>query len=386
MQWARKRANFSHSQLANKLKLKPEAIETWERSGEITFSRVNALAKHTYTPLGYLYLSEPPDDSLPIKDFRTRSDSPPQRPSPDLLETVYQMMSRQEWLKDEILYYGSTSLDFVGAFNLNSPPQEVVAVMNEVLQLKGGWAKTESNWTDALRTLRDCIDAANVLVFFNGIVGNNTRRKLDPEEFQGFALVDELAPLIFVNNADYKTAQIFTLAHELAHIFVGESGLSKFEDLSPTGCDHHATEEACNRIAAEFLVPTTELCKYWKACHHSSDPSKDNDTFKDVAINFKVSTVVAARRALDAKIIGRERFFNYYNQHKHKTWTGRTLNNARTGGNFWTNQYWRLGPRFANAVNHSLAEGRTTYTEAFKLTGLKAESFFKMPQKMGLHL
>ena len=158
----------------------------------------------------------------------------------------------------------------------------------------------EGSWTNALRTLRDHIESAGVLVVFNGVVGNNTHRKLDADEFQGFALVDEYAPLIFVNNADYKTAQIFTLAHELSHIFVGESGLSKFENLSPAD---HATEEICNKIAAEFLVPIEEFHRQWITASQSSDP------YQDLAKRFKVSTVVAARRALDSERITREEFF-----------------------------------------------------------------------------
>ena len=152
----------------------------------------------------------------------------------------------------------------------------------------------EGSWTNALRTLRDHIESAGVLVVFNGVVGNNTHRKLDVDEFQGFALVDEYAPLIFVNNSDYKTAQIFTLAHELSHIFVGESGLSKLESLTPTD---HATEGICNKIAAEFLVPTEELHEQWKTAKQSGDP------YEDIAKRFKVSTVVAARRVFDSEFI-----------------------------------------------------------------------------------
>ena len=194
----------------------------------------------------------------------------------------------------------------------------------------------EGSWTNALRTLRDHIESAGVLVVFNGVVGNNTHRKLDVDEFQGFALVDEYAPLIFVNNSDYKTAQIFTLAHELSHIFVGESGLSKLESLTPTD---HATEGICNKIAAEFPVPTEELHEQWKTAEQSGDP------YQDIAKRFKVSTVVAARRVFDSEFITREAFFEYYYQNRAKNW-GRTQQSDKgRGGNFWSNQLWRVGAR-----------------------------------------
>ena len=377
LRWARERAGLEREQLAANLKVKTQNIAEWEHSGRLTFNEVDDLAKHTYTPVGYLYLSEPPDDSLPITDFRTRAGVSPQRPSPNLLDTVYQMQLRQAWMREEMISQEDPLLEFVGAFNLDSSPSQVAIAMSDALQLSGGWAAVEGSWTNALRTLRDQIESAGVLVVFNGVVGNNTRRKLDVEEFQGFALVDEYAPLIFVNNSDYKTAQIFTLAHELSHIFVGESGLSKLHDLSPTD---HTVEEICNKIAAEFLVPIEDLHTRWNTAKESSDP------YHNLAKHFKVSTVVAARRALDSELITREAFFEYYYENRAKNWGGAQQGDKGRGGNFWNNQFWRIGARFGNAVSRAVMEGRVSYTDAYRLTGLKGDTFSNMPEKMGFPL
>ncbi len=377
LRWARERAGFNHDQLATRLKLQNQEVMEWECSGRINFNKVDDLAKHTYTPVGYLYLAEPPDDNLPIADFRTRAGVSPQRPSPNLLDTVYQMQLRQAWMREEMIAQEDPSLKFVGAFTLDSHPAQVAAAMDEALQLSEGWAAEEGSWTNALRTLRDRIESAGVLVAFNGVVGNNTHRKLDIEEFQGFALVDEYAPFIFVNNADYKTAQIFTLAHELSHILVGESGLSKFEDLGPSD---HATEEICNRIAAEFLVPREDLHKRWNTASQSVDP------YQDLAKHFKVSTVVAARRALDSGLTTREMFFKYYHENKARNWGGTQSKDKRGGGDFWNNQLWRVGARFGSAVSRAVKEGRLPYTDAYSLTGLKGDTFSSMPEKMGFPL
>ena len=377
LRWARERAGFDQEQLADKLKIGLQVVSDWERSGRITVNRVDALANCTYTPVGHLYLAEPPDDSLPIADFRTRDDAPPGRPSPNLLETVYQMQRRQMWMSEELLAQEASPLEFVGAFSLDSPPQQVAAAMSEALRLSSGWAAAEGSWTNALRTLKNRIESAGVLVVFNGIVGNNTHRKLDPDEFQGFALVDEYAPLIFVNNADYKTAQIFTLAHELAHILVGRPGLSKLEALHWTG---HSTEKLCDRMAAEFLVPEEELRKRWATAKLASDP------YQDVARHFKVSTVVAARRALDSNLITQSVFFDYYEANKSKTWSGSRQDGSGRGGNFWNNQHWRVGARLGAAVSRAVKEGRLSYREANDLTGLKGATFTSMPEKMGFVL
>ena len=377
LRWARERAGFDEKQLADKLKVAPEVVGAWEQSGEISFARVDALAERTYTPVGYLYLSEPPDDRLPIADFRTRGDAPSQRPTPNLLETVYQMQRRQMWMSEELVYQEVLPLGYAGAFDLDSPPQQVAAAMADALYLDGGWAASEGSWTNALRTLRDRIESAGVMVVSNGVVGNDTHRPLDPDEFQGFALVDEYAPLIFVNSRDYKTAQIFTLAHELAHIFVGRSGLSKLEELQPS--DHHI-EIMCDSIAAEFLVPESDLRRRWRAAMQTSDP------YQNVARHFKVSTVVAARRAKDLKLITKEAFFGYYEENKARDWGGSRPDEAKTGGNFWNNQYGRIGPRFGAAVVRALREGRLSYREAYGLTGLKGKTFASMPERFGFAL
>ena len=268
-------------------------------------------------------------------------------------------------------------MEFVGAFNVDSPPSRVAADMSEALGLDRGWAAVEGSWTNALSTLRNHIEAAGVLVYFNGIVGNDTHRKLDPDEFQGFALVDKYAPLIFINNADYKTAQIFTLAHELAHILVGEAGVSKFENLQSSD---HKTEKVCNQMAAEFLVPEGELLRLWSTVNIAEDP------YQDVARHFKVSTVVAARRALDSHLISEETFWQYYRENRTKDWGGAQQNDVTPRGNFWSNQRWRVGLPLASAVSRAVKEGRLSYREAHKLTGLKGATFDNMATKMGLGL
>ena len=154
LRWARERAGLEREQLAANLKLQTQDIAEWEHSGRITFNEVDDLAKYTYTPVGYLYLSEPPDDSLPIADFRTRTGVSPQRPSPNLLDTVYQMQLRQAWMREEMISQEDPSLEFVGASSLDSSLSQVAAAMSDALQLSGGWAAVEGSWTNALRTLR----------------------------------------------------------------------------------------------------------------------------------------------------------------------------------------------------------------------------------------
>ena len=197
-------------------------------------------------------------------------------------------------------------------------------------------------WTAALQTLRDALDAAGVLVVTNGVVGNNTHRRLDPQEFRGFVLVDEYAPLVFVNGADAKTAQMFTLAHECAHLWFGQSAAFDLRDLQPA---NNGIEIACNAVAAEFLVAETELRSQWEFARAQVRP------FDYLARNFKVSAIVAARRALDLALIPRNVFFEFYHDHLAEAKWRR--DDTAGGGDFYLTQNVRLGRRFGALLRKS---------------------------------
>ncbi len=202
----------------------------------------------------------------------------------------------------------------------------------------------------------------------NGVVGNNTHRTLATDEFRGFVLVDEYCPLLFVNGRDSKAAQTFTLAHELAHVFFGRSAAFDLRRMQPA---EDPIEQACNRVAAEFLVPESELRQIWPSVQSDPEP------FQAVAYQFKVSSLVAARRALDLSLITKDQFFNFYDSHlSHER---RTSDGERGGGgDFYNNQNLRVGRRFAIEVANAAAEGgRLLYSEAYDLTGLYGITFHK---------
>lgn len=371
LRWARERAGFNLSDLARKLQVSPERVSEWERSGKISVAQADRLAQRTHTALGFLYLAEPPEERLPIPDFRTRDDAPP--PSSNLLETIYLMQRRQAWMRDELIEGGVEPLDFIGAYGTDVHPRQIGAAMRDALQLTENWAEELGTWSDALRHLRHSADASGVLVSFSGVVGNNAYRKLDPDEFQGFALVDEYAPLVFVNSVDFMAAQMFTFAHELAHLFIAQSGISNLEGLQPPSDE---IERFCNKAAAEFLIPEKELRAFWPSARLTNDP------YQTIARKFKVSSLVAARRALDLDLIAKDAFLLFFNRIVDR-WR-RDRKRKESGGHFWNTQKWRIGPRFASAIVRAVGEGRLPYREAYNLTGLKGEAFENMPKKMEL--
>jgi Zn-dependent peptidase ImmA (M78 family) len=202
----------------------------------------------------------------------------------------------------------------------------------------------------------------------NGVVGNNPHRSLDPEEFRGFVLIDEHAPLIFVNNADFKASQMFTLAHELAHVWLGKSALFNLVQMLPDEQD--VDEKFCNRVAAEFLVPRNLMLKLWKEAQGQSQP------FHVVARACKVSGLVAARRALDLNLINRRQFFEFYgSETKQLAAREKQRKERKQGGDFYRTATVRIGNRFGQAVARAVVEGRLSYRDAYRLTGLKGETF-----------
>ena len=274
-------------------------------------------------------------------------------------------------MRDELIRDEAPPLAFVSAFTTTVAPEVVAEAIREILGLEHEWAAEQSGWEDAFRFLRSCIESVGVLVVLNGVVGNNNRRGLDPKEFRGFVLVDEYSPLIFINNKDYKSAQMFTLAHELAHIFVGESGVFNFEDMQPMA---HETEEFCNSVAAEFLIPSTALRDYWANIIRSEDP------YRIIARRFKVSVIVAARRALDLNLIDQLTFYEFYDQYLTEGYRKKEASKSG-GGDFWATQKGRIGRRFGLAVARAVRENRLSQNEAYALTGLKNDKFEELADK-----
>lgn len=372
LRWARERAGLDVPALAEKVKTKPQKVQDWELTGKLTFGQVEKVAHHTHTPIGHLFLSKPLDDRLPIPDFRTVGDVPVGPPSPDLLETVQSMQRRQNWMRDELIEEGQPSLPFIGSTTLKSKPETLAEDMRKVLGFDQGWADEIATWSDALRLLRQRVEAAGILIFINGVVGNNPHRHLDPDEFRGFALSDAYAPLVFINGADAKSAQMFTIAHELAHLWLGLDGVSNFDALQ-SGSDR--SEQFCNKAAAEFLVPAAELRKCWQLATTQAEP------YQFLARRFKVSPLVAARRALDLSLVSREAYFTFYRAYLQDE--RRKQDAKESGGDFYKTQNVRVGARFGRAVIRAAKEGRLLYRDAFQLIGMSGATFDKYAQSIG---
>jgi Zn-dependent peptidase ImmA (M78 family) len=369
--WARERAGLEPDVLERRF----PRLEEWERGALApTLKQLEDYAKATHAPIGFLFLPEPPDEHIPIPDYRTIRNEGVARPSADLLDTIFQCQLRQDWYR-ELAEGEGDRVAFVGSLSRQTPIVDAAATMRGAL----GFDVEErgASWTEALRSLIDRAEGVGVLVMVNGVVGSNTHRRLDPEEFRGFALVDPFAPVVFVNGADTKAAQIFTLAHELAHMWLGESALS---DASILSAPDLAIERWCNQVAAEFLVPLAAIAQEF---------DRDNEDLtwelQRLARRFKVSTLVVLRRAHDAGRIDRHEYPLLYERELERLRDLLEDRPANPGGNFFNTQPLRVSTRFARALLMSTLEGETLRRDAVQLLGFKKLSTLdELAQRLGV--
>lgn len=214
--------------------------------------QLERFGQKVHVPFGMLFLSAPPVPApIPIPDMRTPGSQGVDRPSAELVDVLRECQLRQDWYRDHMIAIGADPVPLVGSTTLQDDAEDAGTRLREILHLD-----VLPSASDAFRSgLVGALEEAGVLVMISGYVGNKTRRALNPDEFRGFALADDLAPLIFVNGAEAKTAQHFTLLHEAAHLLLGHSALS---DARPGR--HAPHEEAwCNRVAAAALVPRAVL-------------------------------------------------------------------------------------------------------------------------------
>ena len=368
LDWARERAGLSVEAVVQRL---PKFAQ-WERlEARPTLRQLEQFAKLTHTPVGYLFLPERPVEVLPIPDFRTVSDGGVGRPSPDLLDTVYTCQQRQEWFRDYARSEGQEAVAVVGQATMDSNIEATAARMRATLGFDLAERRMMPTWTDALRRFIEQAEGQGVLVMVNGVVGNNNRRKLNPNEFRGFALVDDLAPLIFINGADTKNGQMFTVAHELAHIWLGQSALS---DATAATVPAHRVERWCNQVAAELLVPLTAIRD---EVRRGNNPAEECNRLARV---FKVSSLVILRRMHDAGALGRDEMWSAYETELARL---RAIPKG-SGGDFYLTQGARVSKRFARALVSSTLEGQTLYRDAFRLLGFsKLETFRELGKNLG---
>lgn len=311
-------------------------------------------------PFGYFFLENVPEvEKGIIPFFRSINEDSSSDVTMNIDETVAMLKDRQEWLSKYLMEHGVEKSPAVGKFKNEQNTDVIIKGIKEFLCMEDDWNTKVRRIEDVSLDLRTKLEDRNVIVVFNSVVGNNTNRPIPVKTCRGFCLVDDYAPFIFINSSDSKKAQLFTLLHELVHIFTsfssgfGELGIEELDD---------PREALCDRVAAELLVPKKTLCK-----------CAEYMTNSELSQYFKASEIVILRRKLDCGLISKSVFFNEYNklpQVKKKVTPG--------GGNFYKTAVLRTNPKLLRCLNNALYERSITPLEAYRLAGVKGDVFTKL--------
>lgn len=363
--WARERASWTPEILAQKMSVSTKKINAWENElKHPSFTQAINLSNRLHIPLGYLYLSSPPAENIPLPDLRTIANKPIEKPSPDFIDTLYDAYRKQQWFREYLLDENASELEFANKYGVSDSPSTIASDIQGTLSINDGLRKDSSNWEQFLTSLVRHTEEARILVLRNSVVGNNVRRKLDVHEFRGFAIYDKIAPLVFINAADYKTAQIFTLIHEVAHIWIGESGISNLDYKLKDTQQRHAIDQLCDAVASEVLVPQNQFISRW------DDGRTIDYNLNLLATNFRVSSFVILRRAYNLGLISYDLFVSHYDGLLTKV----KPKSKESGADFYNLLTSRNSLTFTSTLIAGLSDGSVSPKEASQLLNIKAAS------------
>jgi Zn-dependent peptidase ImmA (M78 family) len=381
--WARIRAGFDIGRLA-KGKISVEKLTAWEAGHDFP-SETQAIALAEKLGISYPMLfmpTVPPPDIPVIPDLRTVTGHRLTNPSLDFREVLNDATARQDWVREDRIEEDREALRFVGKFSIAEDPKRVAADMRSVLRITSAERSQCHDYEAFIKYLVARAEAVGVLIMRSAVVRHATNRPLSVGEFRGFALSDAFAPVVFVNDADAKAAQIFTIAHELAHIWIGADGVS---DRKPNqkNDSKNAIELFCDKVAAELLAPEAEVRSQWKG-----GTSLENS--RRVAAHFRISTLVALRRAKDLGLIPFDVFikqveseYDRFSEIERKK-REQQKKSEKKGGNFWASFELRNGKAFNTAIAASLKDRRVSFTDAATLMGITVASTVRYLRRVGV--
>lgn len=356
LEWAMSRVSVNVEELALACSTSSTVVYTWlSGSKKPSFRQAQLVAKRLRIPFGFLFLASPPPDLLSIPDFRRVNREDIETISPDLHDVVLDVLHKQSWLSEFLRESGAQPVRYVAQRSGSNSVVDIAGDIRVALKLVNNYRRP-SNGDAFLRDMVQRVEALHINVLRSGIVGQNTHRPLDVSEFRGFCLSDEFAPFIFINSADAKVAQVFTLLHELAHIWRGDSGVSGGPSQS-----FSSIETLCNRVAAEALVSSGEFDEVWNGDLPLPEAI-------DVASkHFQISRYVIAIKAFESQRISRYDLDELLDEYARE---GRRVTPSK-GGDYYRTLIVRNGRSFTERVIGAVGRQDVLIREAASLLDTK---------------
>lgn len=344
-----------------------------------TFNQLMKLSKKLQVPLGYLVVKKPVDDTPQILNYRTIDSKDMDHTSRNLIETIKIVKNQQEFLSDYRKDNGFMPLDYVAKYTIDDDWNIIVQYARKILGIGEEWQK-DLGRLYPLKYFKKKLNDIGVVIQSNGIVRQNTHRKLDISEFRAFVSIDEYAPFVFINTNDTKNGQLFSLLHEFGHILLGESEVYNVDLTMNT--DVNQLERICNKIANELLIPNTIFVESWNI------PS-DVELYEyvtDLAKKIKVSKTVIARKALDNKLIKIEdyNFIAKRNVEEYNKYQAIAKEQDNNGIDYYNTIQSKVDPILFDSVKSSYYEGNIQYIEALNLLNIGSKGFEYLSNKNDL--
>lgn len=328
-----------------------------------TIRQVEEIARYSHLPFGIFFLEEPPKVELPIPDYRLGRSGDQATPGQDLLDVIDLSIQRQAWFQDYALKLGLSNAEVARATDRDNPVAVATLAAEELGFAVADRARLKTR-DNARNHLRRTFEQRGGLAIITSMVGNNNNRMLDRDEFRGFTLADDLVPLIFVNASnDSLGGQIFTFLHEYGHVVLRATGVSD-EDLANEGA---GVEAWCNTFAAEVLVPAEDARAQFRP------GAMITDELDRLAARYLCSTLVILLKLRKLSLVPAAGFSELYREEEERVKEAFAYQRAKNsgGGDFYLNQPFRIGERLSRAVLSEVRQGGTSYTEAFRVLGLR---------------
>lgn len=340
-----------------------------------TFNQIEDFSKKSHIPLGYFFLQTPPIEQISLLEYRTLDSIQLTNPSRNLIDTIHDMEAVQEWMVNYRKEWNYDTISIVGSLKGITDISVIADTIRKDLGLNIEWYKDCGNPSEAFNKVRGLLEECGIVVMMNGIVGKNTHRALDVNEFRAFAMVNEWAPLIFINGADSAGGRLFSLFHELVHLWIGENDLYNDTKYSANGIK--PIEVTCNAVAGALMVPKTVFLEKWN--NNTNDDI--HEKIKELARMFRCSSSVIARRALDNKKIDQ----NVYNMVIADAIEAyiQTKQEKSSGGDYYRVARSKLDGVFVRALCESVNSGRTSFIEAYRLTNTTSKTFSEVASGLG---
>lgn len=377
VRWVRARLGITEDECAALLKIKKNRLIAME-NGEWPVSMTSAtkLAQLVLKPVEMLMGSKPPIFKPGVADFRTVGNEELSKVSIQLEATLLHAQECQDWYADMREEDGYAPFPFGGCISLTTPPEEAAKKVKQLLSISDEDRKRCKGSNDYYKLIVSQIERNNILVMQNGNVGNNSRQKLNVEEFRGFALSNKYAPLIFVNTSDSTNARTFTLIHEFVHLLLGDTGVSSPEsDQNPI----NRVEQYCNAVAAEYLLPKSVLIEYCRSCEQVG-----YDELCELASRQRISFAVVIISARKHHLISKEKFEELYSKYRKAIEERRLKAKKRSRGPaFEVVATKRFGVPFIRAVLSEVKYGSLNPVDACHLLAIKKMS---STEKLGAYV